>query len=611
MLQVVVNSSDTVNITITPSKSKILFAKIGQLIPDVSFVTIATKINLTSLIHENQDMCQTAQKLDYQLKKKLENCVVEGKGKRDECLKPTQPETVEEYLTIPWKSEYKKKMLKAIIAEMVNLCSSSQTKLEEISNTFQLGIHTDTQALQPENSSNFILKRNPRQLITGIAIGVLTSFVSSFTSSQLFGMSQSDDYAELEENQNHIITAIQSHESRIERDESQMKQMKQHLDNIDLELASMIRQSEIFSEATAASIMARDFVNHVSDIQNGLYSLMKNKLSPLLIPVSTIEKALNQAANVAGKKGFVLAISNPIDTYQVETNFVSYNQSITILTHIPVMRPTSLVDLYRYIKTPFNIENSEQHVTIEPEESIIAVNNDHSLYISMTEDQLNQCSKLHDKLWCPASHISKKSSKRSCIQSLYRKDEKEIRETCDLHAISPDEFLFQISENKFYGFVNQSSDVFITCEPKTFSSMQRNKYSDRVKGFFMINMPNSCHGVLPKHVFATVNHMKTFFEVKYESFFIDFKSLFQGVNINEREIAKFISQTSSTGKPIRIADVLKKFGLHRLNHKNRVTSVLIYAIFGIISLLVILFCVIYFKRRQSKKFRRPVSLPHT
>ena len=101
MLQVVVNSSDTVNITITPSKSKILFAKIGQLIPDVSFVTIATKINLTSLIHENQDMCQTAQKLDYQLKKKLENCVVEGKGKRDECLKPTQPETVEEYLTIP------------------------------------------------------------------------------------------------------------------------------------------------------------------------------------------------------------------------------------------------------------------------------------------------------------------------------------------------------------------------------------------------------------------------------------------------------------------------------------------------------------------------------
>ena len=65
----------------------------------------------------------------------------------------------------------------------------------------------------------------------------------------------------------------------------------------------MIRQSEIFSEATAASIMARDFVNHVSDIQNGLYSLMKNKLSPLLIPVSTKEKDLNQAANVS-TKGF-------------------------------------------------------------------------------------------------------------------------------------------------------------------------------------------------------------------------------------------------------------------------------------------------------------------
>ena len=101
MLQVVVHSSETVNITITPSKFKILFAKIGPLNHDVSFVTIATKISLTSLIHENQDMCQTAQKLDYQLKKKLENCVVGGRGKRDECLKPTKPETVEECLTIP------------------------------------------------------------------------------------------------------------------------------------------------------------------------------------------------------------------------------------------------------------------------------------------------------------------------------------------------------------------------------------------------------------------------------------------------------------------------------------------------------------------------------
>ena len=92
------------------------------------------------MIHENKDMCQTAQKLDYQLKKKLEHCLVEGKGKRDECLKPTKPETVEEYLTIPWKSEYKKKMLKAIIAEMVNVCSSSQKKLEEIIDKISLPV---------------------------------------------------------------------------------------------------------------------------------------------------------------------------------------------------------------------------------------------------------------------------------------------------------------------------------------------------------------------------------------------------------------------------------------------------------------------------------------
>lgn len=79
-------------------------------------------------------------------------------------------------------------------------------------------------------------------------------------------MSQSDDYTELEENQNHMITAIQSQESRITRDQALIKQMREYLDNNDLELANMISQTNIFAEATAAVIMSKEFANHVSDI---------------------------------------------------------------------------------------------------------------------------------------------------------------------------------------------------------------------------------------------------------------------------------------------------------------------------------------------------------
>ena len=124
-----------------------------------------------------------------------------------------------------------------------------------------------------------------------------------------------------------------------------------------------------------------------------------------------MKKALDKAANMAGKRGYVLAITNPIDGYMSETNFLSKHDTIFILTHIPLMKLPSVVDLYRYEKTPINLANSSKHIIIEPDQSIIAVNNDRSLYVSMSEEQLQRCTKLHDKFWCPFAQVTKKTAK--------------------------------------------------------------------------------------------------------------------------------------------------------------------------------------------------------
>ena len=76
--------------------------------------------------------------------------------------------------------------------------------------------------------------------------------------------------------------------------------MKKHLSNIDHELGYLIRQGVIFTEATTATMLSRKFSNHLHEIQNGLYTLLKNKLSPSLIPISDMENALERAANAAG-----------------------------------------------------------------------------------------------------------------------------------------------------------------------------------------------------------------------------------------------------------------------------------------------------------------------
>ena len=62
------------------------------------------------------------------------------------------------------------------------------------------------------------------------------------------------------------------------------------------------------------------------------------------------------------------------------------------------MKLPSVVDLYSYEHTLINMVNSSKHLFIQPDDSIIAVNNDRCLYVSMTENELHRCTNLHNMM---------------------------------------------------------------------------------------------------------------------------------------------------------------------------------------------------------------------
>ena len=270
------NSYCTINVTVKQTESTVLFSKIGQLIPEVSFATIKTALNLTALVRENEAICQTSEELKRQLDVKLKPCE-KTKGVEDKhpnCGKDDSRSDMEnrnEYLSIPWKNYVKKRMIEALITELSGSCEKSKESLTEIQNTFQINL-----ALQMQRGTSLAVHsdstasasyREKRQLITGLVIGFISSLVSTFTSQQLFKMSQSDEISGLEDNQSHIIACLQNHESRITRSEEEIAKMKKHLSNIDHELGYLIRQDVIFTEATTATMLSRKFTNHLHEFK--------------------------------------------------------------------------------------------------------------------------------------------------------------------------------------------------------------------------------------------------------------------------------------------------------------------------------------------------------
>ena len=333
------------NVNITKAYSRVQFQKFGQTISEISFATIKSKLNFEPMINETDAVCRTAKMLEHQLRSKLEVC------------KPTNPEaayrTVGEALSTcdhpdePWKNYVKKKLIRAFIDELLHICQDNKEKFKEIADTFHLTLEATKEATEVD--------RKRRQIFTAIVASIVTSLVSTFTASQLFGMTKDDaDMEGIISNQNHFIAALQDHESRLTRDEYHIKRLQHHLDVINNELRGMVKQDTILAESNAALGFARSLNNHVTQVQRGLYKLLNNKLDPNLVSLTMAKRAINRATEAASKKGFTMALGNPSDIYQLETNFVAFGTDIFSLTHIPLIKENRVADIYRLLPTTRN-----------------------------------------------------------------------------------------------------------------------------------------------------------------------------------------------------------------------------------------------------------------
>ena len=454
------------NVNITSSDSKILFSKFGKLIPEINFATIKIKLDLKATATENGRICKTAETLKTQLKGKIEKCQINPNATWNNCprstIVSTLPMTETEWKRIPWKNSFKNKLISAFIDELNGICTENHRKITEIANTFHL---TSTNLNQDD--SNHDSNREKRQIVTAIIASVVTSLVSTFTGNQLFGMTQTQNNENaIIDNQDHIITCLEDHESRLTRNEEEIKRLQDHLSKIDEYLTDGVTQNTILTETNLAINVARDFNRHISDVQRGLYSLLKNKLDPALLPFTTMEQALKRASSAALAKGFTTAIENVVDVYQIESNFVSDGKNIYILTHVPLLKSEKIVDLYRYVATPLLLSNTSEQLAIFPENDVIGINYDRTLYNSFSEATFARCDKLHEFFWCKNKQVLKRITSPSCTSSLFLKKLDDINKMCRLKPIEPTEFVYQIDEKRFIHILQRPQNCSYHASPR-------------------------------------------------------------------------------------------------------------------------------------------------
>ena len=181
-------------------------------------------------------------------------------------------------------------------------------------------------------------------------IGIITRLVSILKSTELIKMSSSEDSDDdLIDNNNHIITSLKSHENAINRNEESIKEIKEHVYRLEKHLSLEKQTTDVYLNLFNIRLYGTSASHHLQRMQDGLFSLLENKLSPKLVPLKTIEPIVEKLRKVTRKRGYNLAINSISDVFMCDTSFVAYETGeLIILVHIPMFKNLHLMKLLVY-----------------------------------------------------------------------------------------------------------------------------------------------------------------------------------------------------------------------------------------------------------------------
>ena len=193
--------------------NEILFNPLGTLIPELSWATIRIHINITDSFQETNDLCKGAYIMNERHQKTID--------KYGAAVEPKHINSISAHKLV------------TMTKDIDRYCTENTNVIEEIIDVFNL-IKAPRLKYIPqlkenkENKENYSLSdavstrvRHVRQVVIGTVlavVGIVTSLVSIFSSSELVGMAGSQDTEDdLIDNNNNIITSIQAHETRIHK----------------------------------------------------------------------------------------------------------------------------------------------------------------------------------------------------------------------------------------------------------------------------------------------------------------------------------------------------------------------------------------------------------
>lgn len=386
---------------------------------------------------------------------------------------------VHQIYTSQWKrnsNALKHDPFSLILRDLNSDCNTMKTKLDDMFSNF---VRAAEQRVTDETRS----RRKKRQLIIGalLLIGIIAAVSIYFSNMSLANISVG---AGTNPATIHVAT---NHEARLNIDEGNIDTLKRTITDVGNQLNKNTKNIEDLIKIQRLEILLRRISEKYSDIFSLLESLKRGKLSPLTFDAHKLHIIFTQLQRNALKIGYKMLLSTSADIYDCETSFLVFsNHTIRTITHIPLYKEKTLLDLYEYIPLP--IKMNETFVTIHSEKKFLAINEAKDRFSELNDQDIQSCHQVHKMYYCKNYNYYVKDRKQNCLINLYLNDIYYTSKSCHFQLQTPQTYVTQLTHNIFYMYHNAKNTATLSCP----AIMRKAPQQKQLEGLMQITIPNNC-----------------------------------------------------------------------------------------------------------------------
>ena len=232
----------------------------------------------------------------------------------------------------------------------------------------------------------------------------------------------------------------------------------------------------------------------ISRATSAIQEAQHRRLSITILSGSKLLAAFERIKNRAQELRLELLIERPSDLFQIEVSYFFDGHDVSLLLHVPMAAPNSLLRLHRFL--PFPLSFTESHFLLpRPDKNLFAISSgEPRLSLELNEADLEGCYRINSLHLCERLGVLSARTDRSCLGALYNQDFERATSLCHMDVVDSAEQVLQLENNRYLVYATHSFTAPLSCRNMTANELHFKTGVNRIQ------ISPSCSLSLQDHV---------------------------------------------------------------------------------------------------------------